>query len=159
MHATHEYVCRVLFNLYRAKFCLQKKPTWRRWRPECHQQQTKKIRWWIGQPRHCNAKSYRYGQRHFIFSLFLERNGWHFLLKTCLVISKELKSRASYILRVPDIEIPTIPQKEMWLAYHKNVVCSKQYMKRVRNFLRNAEHVSGNFYHTWKGTHSVHNQF
>jgi hypothetical protein len=36
-----------------------------------------------------------------------------FPLETCLVISKELKSRASYILRVPDIEIPTIPQKEM----------------------------------------------
>lgn len=36
-----------------------------------------------------------------------------FPLETCLVLSKELKSRASYILRVPDIEIPTIPQKEM----------------------------------------------
>jgi hypothetical protein len=45
-----------------------------------------------------------------------------------------LKSRASYILRVPDIEIPTIPQKEMWLAYNKNVVCTKEYVKRVIKF-------------------------
>ena len=41
----------------------------------------KKIRWWMGQPHHCDAKSYRYGQRHFIFSLFLGRNGWYFPLK------------------------------------------------------------------------------